>query len=374
MDESLEKRMMARALELAARAGGRTSPNPMVGAVVFRGGRVIGEGWHHRCGTEHAERIALRKAGKQAAGAAMAVNLEPCAHHGRTPPCVEAIIQARIARVVVAMRDPNPLVRGRGLAALRGAGIRVEVGLMGAEARLLNEAFIHYITTGRSFAALKIAQSLDGGIALRPGLRTAVTSSHALRFTHTLRSRYDAVLVGISTVLADDPLLNVRGIRSAVQPVRIVLDSSLRMPPDCRLAVTAKDFPTLVLYDPHSAESSRIEALKARKVGLAPVEAAAESPGLLPPDEVLSILAGRELTSVLVEGGASVATSFLKQGFIQRIHLFIAPMLMGRGGPLHALGEIGVTERTGPVRLRNLERKLLGPDIYITGRVSGPKR
>ncbi|HUU26174.1 MAG TPA: bifunctional diaminohydroxyphosphoribosylaminopyrimidine deaminase/5-amino-6-(5-phosphoribosylamino)uracil reductase RibD [archaeon] len=372
MSETLEKRMMARALELAALARGKTSPNPMVGAVLFKQGRVIGEGYHHRCGMAHAERMALRQAGREARGATLAVNLEPCAHTGRTSPCVEAIISSGVARVVVAMRDPNPLVRGRGIGALRRAGIEVQVGLLGAEARLLNEVFIHSITTGKPFIALKLAQSLDGAIALGKGLRTTITSSRALDFTHCLRSWYDAVAVGVSTVLADDPLLNVRRIRGAAQPVRVVLDSSLRIPRESRLVATAEKFPTLVLYDPARADPSRLAVLKQRKVGLEPVDGAHE--GFLPPEKVLEILAGRGITSVLIEGGRLVATSFCARKLVQRLHLFIAPVLMGEGGPLHGLGEIGVSEENGPLRLRNVDTKVLGPDIYITGRLIYPGR
>ena len=365
MFDPLENRMMARALELAERAIGITSPNPLVGAVVVKGGFEVGEGYHRRAGAPHAEIVALRQAGKKARGATLFVNLEPCCHHGRTPPCVEAIITSGIGRVVVAMRDPNPLVRGRGINALRRAGIKVEVGLMRAEARRLNEIFIHHITTGMPFVALKLAQTLDGAIAAAPGMRTAITSSPALRLTHRLRSSYDAVMVGISTVLADDPLLNVRGVRGAKQPVRVILDSHLNIPPGSKLAATAGQFPTLVLYDPAGAAKQRMDALAQKKVELAPVEGA--SGGLLPPRGVLKILANRGITSVLIEGGKSVATSFLWKGTVQRLHLFIAPLLMGGAGPLHGLGDLGKLRKR--LKLRDLERRFVGPDTYVTGRL-----
>ena len=365
MSEPLENRMMARALELAESASGRTSPNPLVGAVVVKDGRAVGEGCHRRAGAPHAEIVALRQAGKKARGAALFVNLEPCCHHGRTPPCVDAIIASGISRVVVAMRDPNPLVRGRGINALRRAGIEVEVGLMRERARRLNEIFIHHITAGTPFAALKLAQTLDGAIAAAPGVRTTITSSAALRLTHRLRSSYDAVLVGISTVLADDPMLNVRGVRNAKQPLRVVLDSCLNTPLESRLAATAGRFPTLVLYDPACSAKQRMDALARKGVGFAPVEKA--SGGILPPPEVLKTLAALGITSVLIEGGKRVATSFLKQETIQRLHLFIAPLLMGEGEPLHCPGELG--ELGNRLRLRDLERRFLGPDIYLTARL-----
>jgi len=370
--ESLEKEMMARALNLAARARGRTSPNPMVGAVIFKEGRVVGEGYHRRCGLSHAERAALRQAGSEARGAVLAVNLEPCSHYGRMPPCVEAIIEAGVARVVVAMLDPNPLVRGRGIYSLRRAGIEVEVGVLGDKARLLNEVFIHHITTGRPFAALKLAQSLDGGIALRSGVQTPISSSPALALKHILRSWHDAVMVGISTVEADDPLLNVRGRQVSRQPWRVVLDSSLRISAESKLVESAGEFPTLVLYDPALASDKRIEALRRRSVELVPIKAAGE--GFLSPESVLDALASHDITSVLIEGGRRVATSFLARRLIQRLHLFIAPVLMGGGKALHALGEIGASEEEGSLRLEKVERKFMGADIYLTGRIAYPGR
>jgi len=365
VSDPLENRMMARALQLAGRALGKTSPNPLVGAVVVKDGRKVGEGYHRRAGASHAEIMALRQAGEKARGAALFINLEPCCHHGRTPPCVDAIIRSGISRVVVAMRDPNPLVRGRGINALRRAGIKVEVGLMRAEAARLNEIFIHFITTRTPFVALKLAQSLDGAIAAAQGVRTAITSSPALRLAHRLRSEYDAVMVGISTVLADDPLLNARGVRGAKQPVRVVLDSYLKTPLKSRLAATAGRFPTLLLYDPATAAEQRMAALAGKKVALAPVEGT--SGGILPPREVLGVLASRGITSVMIEGGRQVATSFLREETVQRLHLFIAPLLMGEGGPLHCPGDLGPLRKR--LNLRGLERRFLGRDIYLTGRL-----
>lgn len=365
MSDPFENRMMARALELAERATGRTSPNPLVGAVIVKDGIKVGEGYHRRVGAPHAEIVALRQAGKKARGATLFVNLEPCCHHGRTPPCVEAIIASGIGRAVVAMRDPNPLVRGRGINALRRAGLKVEVGLMRERARRLNEIFIRHITSGIPFVALKLAQTLDGAIAAAPGVRTAITSSPALRLSHRLRSRYDAVMVGVSTVLADDPLLNVRGVRGARQPVRVILDAQLNTPPGGKLAATAGQFPTLVLYDPAGAAKGRMDALAQKKIELAPVEGA--SGGLLPPQGVLETLANRGITSVLIEGGKRVATSFLREGTIQRLHLFIAPLLIGGKAPLRVLGDLGELRKR--LELRNLERRFVGPDIYITGRL-----
>ncbi len=373
--DSTDRRMMARALELAARARGRTAPNPLVGAVVYRYGEVLGEGYHHRAGEPHAEVLALRRAGESTRGATLAVSLEPCCHWGRTPPCVEAVLGAGVARVVVAMQDPNPQVRGKGIAALRRQGVRVEVGLLGAEARRLNEVFIHWITVRRPFVALKLAQSLDGAIALGADARTAITSGLSLRHGHALRSWHDAVLVGVGTVLADDPLLNVRYGRArelaAGRPWRVVLDSALRLPESSRLVATVGRHPLLVLFDPARAPADKAGRLRAAGVELQPVApGGAGSP--LAPSSVLEALGARGITSVLIEGGRQVATAFLRERLVSRLHLFLAPLVMGEGAPLHGLGELGLDERTGPLRLTGLERHELGPDLYLTGRIAYP--
>lgn len=371
MYDPLEKELMQRALEIAAAARGKTSPNPMVGALVVREGRVVGEGFHRRAGGAHAEAIALRKAGKAARGATLIVTLEPCSHYGRTPPCAEAVIRSGVRRVVVAMRDPNPLVGGRGIRMLRQAGIEVDVGLLGALAARLNEVFVHRMRHGRPFVALKLAQSLDGAIAAGPGIRTDISSRPSRRLTHRLRSMHDSVLVGVSTVLADDPLLNVRGIKGAHQPLRVVLDSGLRLPLESRLVATAMKFPTLVLYDADRAAAGVVEALRVRNVQLAPVRDAAN--GIIPPGEVLNTLAALGVTSVFIEGGRKVATSFLGARLVDRLHLFISPLLYGEGAPLHGIADIGVGGGAGPLRLVRPEREWIGPDIYLTGRLRYPE-
>jgi len=365
---SIDRVMMARALELAARAEGRTSPNPLVGAVVARGSRIVGEGYHRRAGSSHAERFALKKSGGAARGATLYVNLEPCSHYGRTPPCVEAIIEAGVARVVAAMRDPNPLVRGRGFRALRRAGIIVEVGLLRRQAARLNEVFIHHVRTGRPFVSLKLAQTLDGKIASAPGVRTDISSASALRLAHRLRSRHDAILVGVSTAIADDPLLNVRHIPNARQPLRVVLDSSLRTPPEGRLARSAGPQPLLVFYDPAKAPPDRLEKLAGMGVGLAPLAADAE--GLLPLGPVLDGLAARGVTSLLVEGGRRVAASFLQQGLVNRMHLFIAPRLLGEKDALQGIGDLPAGGKG--IGLREIQRRFIGPDLYLTGLLGRP--
>lgn len=365
-----EKQWMLRALELAARGRGRTSPNPMVGAVLVRDGRVVGEGWHHQAGQPHAEVLALRRAGKRARGAVMFVNLEPCSHFGRTPPCADALIQAGIARAVVAMRDPDPRVSGRGINRLRRAGIKVEVGLLREAAAGLNEIFLHRVRSGRPFVSLKLAQSLDGAISAGPGLRTGISSALSRRFAMRLRATHDSVLVGISTVLADDPLLNVRGVPGARQPLRVVLDCALQLPAGSRLALTAGQYPTLVLYDPYRGRQERVSTLEALGVRTCPVNGAAD--GILPLAAVLDALAARGVCSVLVEGGRRVATAFLAERLVQRLHLFIAPLLYGEGGPLHWAGAV-VAPAGFPLRLTGSESRRIGPDLYVTGSLKYPR-
>ena len=358
-----DREMMARALELAARALGRTSPNPLVGAVVVKAGRIVGEGYHQRAGGAHAELIALKKASGSARGATLYVNLEPCAHYGRTPPCVKAIIEAGVGKVVAAMRDPNPLVRGRGFNALRRAGIEVEVGLGRAEAARLNEIFIHHARTGRPFVALKLAQSLDGKIAAGAGVRTAISSPPALRLAHRLRACHDAILIGVATAIADDPRLDVRLIKRARQPLRVVLDSSLCTPPAGRLVTSAARQPLLLFYDPACSSAGRSETLAAKGVLLEPLACGRD--GLLPLVPVLERLAARGVASLLVEGGARVATSFLRQKLVNRLHLFIAPRLLGERGPLPGIGDLSSSQKG--IELRELQCRFVGPDLYLTG-------
>jgi diaminohydroxyphosphoribosylaminopyrimidine deaminase / 5-amino-6-(5-phosphoribosylamino)uracil reductase len=365
--DPFERQMMARALELAVKAEGRTAPNPMVGAVVVKNSRVLAEGYHRAAGQDHAEVAALKRAGRKARGATLVVNLEPCSHQGRTPPCVDSLIAAGVSRVIVAMQDPNPLVRGRGIRKLRRAGIEVEVGLLGEQARRLNETFIHHAVTGLPFVSLKLAQSLDGKIAAGPGVRTSITAKQAQRLTHSLRARYSAIMVGAGTAVADDPLLNVRGLGEAPQPLRVVLDPSLRIGHDSRLVATAGSYPTLLFHDPALSERKKQSVLLDAGVQFAPLAGGAER--LFSGQLVLKALAERGVTCVLIEGGRSVATSFLRDKLVQRLHLFISPMLFGEGRALQAIGELDL----GTLRLRTIERSLLGPDIYLTGRLVYPE-
>ncbi len=350
------------ALELAASAKGEVSPNPLVGALIVKDGRIVGRGVHRYAEVKHAEILALEEAGELAQGATLYTNLEPCCHHGRTPPCTDAIIRAGIARVVASMIDPNPQVRGRGFEALRRAGIRVDVGIAEAEARQLNEKFIRYITSGRPFVHLKIAMSLDGRIATATGHSRWITSEVSRQAVHALRHEYDAILVGIGTVLADDPELTDRSARSRHRPlVRVVLDSRLRIPLTSKLVRTARQWPLWIFTTEPLGE--RAHRLIERSASVIPVPART---GRVDVSAVLEELGRREITSLLVEGGAEVHAAFLQQGLADKLTVFIAPKIIGGRRAIPAIGgeDIPTLDRALSVRIVNVAR--LGDDVEIT--------
>jgi diaminohydroxyphosphoribosylaminopyrimidine deaminase/5-amino-6-(5-phosphoribosylamino)uracil reductase len=336
----------------------------MVGAVVARGGRVVGSGYHRRPGEAHAEVVALRRAGARARGATLYVNLEPCAHHGRTPPCVDAILRSGIRRVVASMMDPNPLVRGRGFAALRRAGVEVSCGELGRQARTLNEAYIKYIGCGRPFVVLKAGMSLDGRIATAAGRSRWITSARSRQMAHGLRWRFDAILVGVGTVLADDPELAARrGGRERSRFRRVVLDSQLRTPRTSRLVRAARRRETLI-YTTDRAPRSREAAL--RSAG-AEIRRVGSRRGRVDLGAVLRDLGRREITSLLVEGGGEVHGSFLDAGLADKLLLFVAPSLLGGRNAVPVVGGAGAQRPSSARRLRRLEVERVGPDLLISG-------
>jgi diaminohydroxyphosphoribosylaminopyrimidine deaminase / 5-amino-6-(5-phosphoribosylamino)uracil reductase len=351
-------RHMKRALELARRGTGRVSPNPLVGAVVVRDGKIVGEGYHLYERRDHAETVAIREAGKRARGATLYINLEPCCHQGRTPPCAEMVVAAGVARAVVAMRDPNPLVSGRGLAALEAAGMVVEEGLCAKEARKLNEKFCHFIQTGRPFLLLKLALSLDGRIATGAGESKWITGPSARRLVHRLRYEYDAVLVGINTLLRDDPRLDIRGPRTKTL-TRVVLDAKLRTPANARIFESPD--PVIIFHGPE-APAAKLEALAQR----AHFGCIAEHGGQIDWDCLLAALASRSLTSVMVEGGGRVAASALQAGAVQKVNLFYAPKLIGAEG-VPGIGALGLRLLADAQPLDRLRIRRLPPDYLIEG-------
>jgi diaminohydroxyphosphoribosylaminopyrimidine deaminase/5-amino-6-(5-phosphoribosylamino)uracil reductase len=352
---------MRRALRLAER--GFTPPNPMVGCVLVKDGQVVGEGFHPYAGAPHAEVFALRAAGARARGATAYVSLEPCCHYGRTPPCVQALIEAGVARVVAAVTDPNPQVCGRGLALLREAGITAEVGVLEEEARRLNAAFFHFQKTRRPYITLKAAMTLDGKIATRTGDSRWITGEAARRYVHRLRAQSGAVLCGIGTVLADDPMLTARLKPEAPrQPLRIVLDPSLRLPLTAKLVTTARQTPTL-LVTAKQADPAKIENLYKYGVDILYVDT--DTKGELALESLLAELGRREIISILVEGGGNTHAALLAGRYAHRLLWFIAPKLIGgRCAPTPIEGE-GAQRMADAMALAPFHVRRFGSDIML---------
>jgi diaminohydroxyphosphoribosylaminopyrimidine deaminase/5-amino-6-(5-phosphoribosylamino)uracil reductase len=362
-------------LDLAARGAGLVSPNPLVGSIVVNQGEIVGRGFHRYDDMKHAEVWALEDAGSRARGANLYVNLEPCSHQGegkRTPPCVKALIDAGVKRVVASMVDPNPQVDGRGFEQLRAAGIEVTVGVLESEARRLNERFIKYVTTGLPFIHLKSACSLDGRIATRGGDSKWITGEEARARSQALRHVSDAILVGIGTVLADDPLLTDRSGLPRRRPLaRIVLDSSLRIPPDSQLVQTARDWPTIVFHAAEGDNTPPVEgtgSLEQKKRMEFLLEAGVEiidSPGATGRIElpfVLAELSRRSLTSLLVEGGSEIAGAFIERRLVDKLSLFIAPKIIGGRDARSAFGAEGIERLRDALQLKDLSITPRGPD------------
>jgi len=360
----IDRRHMRRALELAARARGHTSPNPMVGAVLVRDGAVIGEGLHAFAGSDHAEAIALREAEGDAAGATLYVNLEPCCHYGRTPPCADQIVRAGIRRVVASCEDPNPAVRGKGFAALRAAGIQVDVGLCAEEARRLNEAFFSFIRLGRPFGILKAAASLDGKISTRTGDSRWITGESARQHVHHLRNEVDAVLVGIGTVLRDDPLLTTRlGIPDQRDPTRVIVDNLARLPLRAKVINRSSTAPTILAVS-ETAPRSRLEALEREGVQIIVVPG---SPRRVSLRNLMEALGKLGFLSVMIEGGAEINASALREGVVDKVLLFLAPILIGGKAAPTAVGGDGIELLEQAIRLRDVRIERFAEDILIEG-------
>lgn len=362
---TVHETFMRQALGLARRGAGRVSPNPMVGALVVRAGKVVGAGYHRFFGGPHAEVDALAAAGKRARGADMYVTLEPCSHTGKTPPCADAIIRAGLRRVHVGAADPNPLVGGRGIARLMAAGIDVTTGILEHDCRRLNEAFFKYITTGMPFVVLKSAATLDGRIATAAGQSKWITCPESRRFAHRLRLEADAVIVGSGTVLADDPELTVRlGATSVRQPLRVVVDGRLRMPLAARLL--APDLAPGTVVATTRAKASTPKARRIAGTG-AQVLAAAQRRGCIDLAKLLRKLAGRGIASVLVEGGSELAASFLAEGLVDKTHFFYAPKIFGGRASRGMVGGTGCAAVADSIRVHDMRIRRIQDDILISG-------
>ncbi len=361
--DSLDKKYMTMALELAAKAKGGTSPNPMVGAVVVKNGRIIASGWHKKAGEPHAEAIALRKAGSAAKGATLYVTLEPCSHtNKRTPPCTPLVIQSGVRRVVVAMIDPNPRVSGSGIKTLKKAGVAVVPGVLESEARNLNEAFVKHITTGMPFVTLKIAQTLDGKTATASGESKWITGEKARTEGHLLRSSNDAILVGVNTVLKDNPSLTAR-IPKGRDPVRVVVDSTLRTPVNAKI-ITQKSPAGTIIATLATAQKAKMEKL--RNAG-AEVLLVKSRGGRVDLRDLMKKLGVRGIMSVLIEGGAEVHASAIASGIADKIVVFIAPTLMTGRDSLCSIGGISPARLSRAVRLHDVTIRQIGGDFMVEG-------
>lgn len=356
--------MMTRAISEARKGLGKTHPNPMVGCVVVRNGQIVATGHHPRLGAEHAEVMALRRAGAKARGADVYVTLEPCHHVGRTGPCTKALVDAGVGRVIVGMRDPHSIVNGRGLRALRQAGIDVRVGEHREACQELNEAYCLYRKRNRPFVHAKFAQSLDGRVATRRGESKWITGEVSRRFGHRLRREVDAIMVGIGTVLADNPQLTCR-VRDGIDPLRIVMDCHARTPLNANVirAVRESAAETVVVVG-EDASPSRCRALE--KQGASILVCRAGTTGI-DVKTCLESLGKKELVSILVEGGPRLLGSFVDAELVDRAHLFVGPFFIGGRDALGALDGLGVAKLNEVRRLKKIKMKTLGQDIYLTG-------
>ena len=362
---NLHQKFMQRSIVLARRGIGKTAPNPAVGCVIVREGAIVGEGWHRKAGTPHAEVHALRQAGESARGADVYVSLEPCAHFGKTPPCAEALVAAGVKRVFAAMEDPNPRVSGRGIGILRAAGIEVAVGIMAAESRLLNEQFIKHVTTGLPFVVLKTAMTLDGKTATANGDSKWITSDKSRAYVHKLRGMLDAVMVGVGTVRVDDPLLTCR-IPGGRDPLRVIVDSNLDIPIHSQVLHAGSRAGTIIA----TLAGDSVKADKLRGLGVRILQCR-HNDGRVDLPQLFSDLGGMGVQSVLLEGGSTLAGECLRSGLIDKIILFYAPKLVGGEAP-GLFGGAGSATMAEALKIHNVKLRRFGDDLLLEGYPEGP--
>lgn len=349
---------MQRAFDLAEKGRGRVSPNPLVGSVIFKDGRIIGEGYHQFYGGPHAEINAIKSASESCEGATLYVTLEPCAHEGKTPPCVNAVIEHHFKRVVVATADPNPQTNGRSISRMLDAGIEVDVGVLEQKARKQNEVFFKFITTGMPFIILKAAQTLDSMIADTTGHPKWITSEQSRKFVHTMRSQVDAILIGAKTAVVDNPRLTVRHIEGE-DPYRIILQDRSDLPADLHLFKDNDDNKTIVAAPENRGET------RDHKQNAIFWSVDAYEDGTLNLTSLLIKAANQQISSILVEGGSLVFTSFLKRKLVDKMYIAIAPKILGAG--VHAFRELGIDNLDHAINLTNIEYQRKGEDIWVVG-------
>ncbi len=355
-----DKFFMGLALKLAGKGRGRTSPNPMVGAVIVRNNKIVGEGYHRRAGLEHAEIAALKKAGPEAKGATLYVNLEPCNHFGKTPPCTEAIIKSGIKKVVAAMKDPNPVNNGKGNKRLKEAGIRIISGILEQDAEQLNKFFVKYITTGRPFVIVKAAQSLDGKIATRTGESKWISSEESRKFVRELRKQVDAIMVGANTVVKDNPLLTAAS--RAKQPVKIIVDTELRTPVNAR--ILSKESPAkVIIAATKKAPKNKIKSFAKLNCEILILKEKNKKVNLR---QLMKELGKREITSVLVEGGGELIGGLVEERLVDKFLFFISPKIIGGRDAITSVEGKGAGIIENSLNLKNTEYKTIGKDLLIT--------
>lgn len=357
MTTEFDRAMMQRCLELARSAIGRTTPNPMVGCVIVADGEIIGQGFHPKAGEPHAEVFALRQAGARSRGATLYVNLEPCNHYGRTPPCSKAIVEAGLSRVVVGMVDPNPKVAGQGITTLREAGIEVTVGIEEADCQVLNEAFVHRILQGRAFGILKYAMTLDGKIATTTGHSRWITEDASRHQVHHLRTACDAIVIGGNTVRQDNPHLTTHGL-SEHQPLRVIMTRSLDLPLSANLWNT--EIASTIVFTRFNADPTMQNHLVDQGVEVVNLET-------LTPAEVMSVLYDRGLNTVLWECGGTLAAQAIVDGCIQKVWAFVAPKIIGGEMAPTPIGDLGFEKMTDAIGLTRVTWRAIGSDLLIEG-------
>lgn len=360
LDDSYYMRI---AIHLARRGIGKTSPNPMVGAVIVANGKIIGQGYHKKCGDHHAEINAINSAKKNIKGSTFYITLEPCSHYGRTPPCVDALIQENPGRVVVGSLDPNPEVNGKGVKILRSKGIKVDVGICESECMQLNEHYFKFIKTGMPYITVKYAQTLDGRIATKSGDSQWISSEASRRYVHRLRSMNQGIMVGAGTVVADNPQLTVRHVRGK-NPFRIIVDSKLRIPIKSYVLTDANVCLTIIATT-SSAPTVKITAIK--KLGVEVWVARKERNGRVSLRDLLKKLGKREIVSVLVEGGSEVITSLLKANLVDKMIIPIAPKIIGKG--LEAIGDLKINKINNAIKFSSFKTMKKGDDIIFEGTI-----
>ena len=361
----MDKVYMKRALELAELGRGKVAPNPMVGAVIVKAGKIIGEGYHKKYGDNHAEVNAFENATEDVSGATLYVTLEPCAHYGKTPPCAKRIVKEGIKKVVIGVLDPNPLVAGKGVNILKDAGIEVVVGVLEEECRKINEVFMKYIKTSRPFVLMKYAMSLDGKISTATGKSKWISCEKSRRDVHKLRNNLSAIMVGINTVIKDNPMLNCR-IEGGNDPIRIIVDSNLRIPLDSKIVNTSNNISTIVATT-HKADKDKIKLLEERNVE---VIVAKEKDGRVDITSLIDKLGEKKIDSILLEGGSEINFSCLQEGIVDKVRIYIAPKILGGNNAKGAVGGRGVSEIIDSFNIENIDISTIGSDIVVEGYVN----